>query len=86
MLILLGLANADFDGMREVFTKALKLKHEKPLYTVVLGGEVKQKWLLEIDGLNVPVFETTLIAAKALTAAWRYAQVRELRQPEPFLH
>jgi acetyltransferase len=85
LLILLALANADFDGMREVLAGAREQHPEKPLYTVALGGKVKQRWLREIDGLKVPVFETTHIAVKALTAAWRYAKEREILQPDPLL-
>ncbi len=31
---------------------------KNPIYTVALGGEVKQRWLKEVDGLNMPFFET----------------------------
>jgi hypothetical protein len=58
---------------------------KKPIYTVALGGEVKQRWLKEVDGLNMPFFETTRIAVKALTAARRYALDRERQQPDPLL-
>ncbi len=85
MVILLALANADFDGIREIYQKAKELHPEKPLYTVALGGEVKQRWLEEVDGLNMPFFENTLIAVKALTAARRYAIDREQQQPDPLL-
>ena len=85
LVILLGLANADFDGVREVYQKAKELHPEKPLYSVLLGGEVKQRWLKEVEGLNMPFFETTGIAVKALTAARRYAIVRERLQPDPVL-
>ena len=85
LVILLGLANADFEGIREVYQKAKALHPEKPLYSVLLGGEVKQRWLKEVDGLNMPFFETTGIAVKALTAARRYAIDRERMQPDPLL-
>lgn len=85
LVILLGLANADFEGIREVYQKAKELHPEKPLYSVLLGGEVKQRWLKEVDGLNMPFFETTRIAIKALTAARRYAIDRERQQPDPLL-
>jgi len=85
LVILLGLANADFEGIREVYQKAKELHPEKPLYSVLLGGAVKQRWLKEVDGLNMPFFETTRIAIKALTAARRYAIDRERLQPDPLL-
>jgi acyl-CoA synthetase (NDP forming) len=85
LVILLALANADFDGIREVFANALRQHPGKPIYVVALGGAVKEKWVKEIDGLRVPVFDTTSIAVKALAAARRYAEVRGRRQPDPRL-
>lgn len=85
LVILLALANADFEGIREVYQKARDLHPEKPIYTVALGGAVKQRWLKEVDGLYMPFFENTQIAVKALTAARRYALDRERPQPDPLL-
>jgi len=85
LVILLALANADFDGIREVFANAMERHPDKPIYVVALGGKVKDRWLKEIEGLKVPVFENTHIAVKALTAALRYAQDRERLQPDPLL-
>jgi len=86
LVILLALANADFDGIREVFAKAREQHPDKPVYTVMLGGKVKQRWIREIDGLKVPVFDTTHIAVRALAAAWHYANERERVQPDPLLY
>jgi acyl-CoA synthetase (NDP forming) len=85
VVILLGLANADFEGIREVFANAMQQQPEKPIYVVILGGEVKQRWTKELDGLHVPIFETTSIAVKALTAARRYAIDRVIVRPDPLL-
>ncbi len=85
LLILLALANADFDGMGEVFDRARKNHPDKPVYTIMLGGDVKQKWLREIEGLKMPVFETSRIAVKALATARRYALERDRLQPDPIL-
>ena len=85
LVVLLALANADFDGMREIYARARKEFPEKPVYTVILGGPIKARWIQEIDGLNMPVFETTRIAVKALAAAWRYTVQRNEIQPDPIL-
>jgi acyl-CoA synthetase (NDP forming) len=85
LVILLGLVNADFEGIRDVYQKAKELHPEKPLYSVLIGGEVKRRWLKEVDGLKMPFFDTTGIAVKALTAARRYAIDRERQQPDPLL-
>ena len=85
LVVLLALANADFDGMREIYARARSEFPEKPVYTVILGGPIKGRWIKEIDGLNMPVFETTRIAVKALAAAWRYVQQKDDVQPDPML-
>ena len=85
LVILLALANADFQGIREVFANAVEQDPKKPIYVVMLGGKVKERWLKEIDGLGVPVFDSTTIAIKALAAARRYAVAREIVRPDPLL-
>ncbi len=51
----------------------------------MLGGEVKDKWLSEIEGLRMPIFETTRIAIKTLQSMLWYAQIRDRIQPDPVL-
>ncbi|MBU1276056.1 MAG: acetate--CoA ligase family protein [Proteobacteria bacterium] len=85
LVILLALANAEFDGIEEVFASAMEQQPEKPIYVVSLGGAVKQRWLREMDGLKVPVFDNTLIAVKSLEAARRYALTRDDMQPDPVI-
>ena len=85
LVVLLALANADFDGMREIYARAGREHPEKPVYTVILGGPIRDRWLQEIDGLNMPVFDTTRIAVKALAAAWQYAAHKDELQPDPIL-
>ena len=85
LVILLALSNADFDGMRDIYQAARQQQPHKPVFTVILGGAVKQKWLHDIDGLNMPVFESTLMAIKSLRAMHWYSQIRERIQPDPVL-
>ena len=85
LVILLALSNADFDGMRDIYQAARQQQPHKPVFTVILGGAVKQKWLHDIDGLNMPVFESTLRAIKSLRAMHWYSQIRERIQPDPVL-
>lgn len=85
LVILLALANAEFDGMREVYARAKAEFPEKPVYTVALGGRVRDRWLSDIEGLNMPVFDTTRIAVKTLEAARRWALGRDRLQPDPIL-
>lgn len=83
IVILLALDMANFEGIREIFVRAKKEQPDKPVYTVFLGGKVKQQWLREIDGLNIPHFDTTHVAVKALQAARLYALKRDYLQPDP---
>ena len=85
LVVLLALANADFDGMREIYARARKEFPDKPVYTVILGGPIKGRWIKEIDGLSMPVFDTTRIAVKALAAARHYVQHKDDVQPDPIL-
>ncbi len=85
LVVLLALANADFDGIREIYERARKEFPDKPVYTVILGGPIKGRWIKEIDGLNMPVFDTTRIAVKALAAARQYVVQRDEVQPDPIL-
>jgi acetyltransferase len=85
LVILLALSNADFDGMGEIYQAARQQHPEKPLFTVMLGGEVKDKWLSDIEGLSMPVFETTRMAIKSLQAMHWYARIRDRMQPDPRL-
>ena len=85
VVILLALDMANFEGIREIFERAKKEQPHKPVYTVFLGGQVKQQWLREIDGLSVPHFDTTHVAVRALEAARRYALERDVTQPDPLL-
>ena len=85
LVILLALSNADFDGMREIYQTARQQQPQKPVFTVILGGEVKQKWLVDIDGLDMPVFESTRSAIKSLQAMHWYSRIREQIKPDPVL-
>jgi acetyltransferase len=85
LVILLALSNADFDGMRDIYQAVRQQQPNKPVFTIILGGDVKQKWLQEIDGLNMPAFESTLMAIKSLQAMHWYSQIRERIQPDPVM-
>ena len=73
------------EGMGEIYQAARQQHPEKPVFTVMLGGEVKDKWLSEIEGLRMPVFETTRMAIKSLQAMLWYSQIRDRVQPDPQL-
>ncbi len=73
LFILLPVANIDFDGVRGVFEEAMKSHPEKPIFTVMLGGRVKQKWMRELEGTGVPIFNDTSIAVRCMKAMYQYS-------------
>ena len=85
IVVLLALANAEFDGIREIYQRARDEYPDKPVYSVIIGGAVRERWVNEIDGLNMPVFETTRIAVKCLAAARFYDEQRDQLQPDPVI-
>jgi acyl-CoA synthetase (NDP forming) len=77
--ILLAPPNADFAEIREVFG-GLRAHHaRKPLVLVIYGGAVRDRWVGELDGLNIPVYPTTRAAVRALRALVAYEQHRTRR-------
>ncbi len=72
LFILLPVANVDFEGVRELFEEAMAEHPDKPIYTVMLGGKVKQKWMKELEGSSVPIFNDTYIAVRCMSAMYRY--------------
>ncbi len=68
--------NADFPETREVFTR-LRARHpDTPLAMVIVGGAVRERWLRDLEGLDVPVYPTTRAAVRALAAVARWAEHR----------
>lgn len=69
LALLLAVPNADFEGFREVFA-SLRARHPgKPLALVIHGGAgVRDRWLADLEGLNVPVFRSSSAAVRGLRA------------------
>jgi acetate---CoA ligase (ADP-forming) len=63
---LLAPANADFDGFGELM-KGLRKRYDKPVAVAIYGGSARARWVAELEGADVPVFNTTREAARALT-------------------
>jgi acetyltransferase len=74
--ILLAPPNADFPDVREVFSGLRDRRPDKPLALVISGGEVRERWIRELDGLNIPVYPSTRTAVRALRALAAYARMR----------
>lgn len=62
---LLAPANADFEGFGELM-KRLRKTHNKPVAVAIYGGAARARWVASLEGADVPVFNTTREAARAL--------------------
>jgi acyl-CoA synthetase (NDP forming) len=63
---LLAPANADFEGFGELM-KRLRQTHNKPVAVAIYGGAARARWVAGLEGADVPVFNTTREAARALS-------------------
>lgn len=63
---LLAPANADFVGFGALM-KRLRTTYDKPVAVAIYGGAARARWISELEGANVPVFNTTREAARALS-------------------
>ncbi len=63
---LLAPGNADFAGFGELMRR-LRQTYDKPVVAVIYGGEAKQRWTTDLEGADIPVYETTRAGARALS-------------------
>lgn len=74
--IILAVPAADFDGVRDAFA-GIRARHpDKPLFLVLYGGPVRERWLREIEGLQIPVSTGSGLALRTLAAMRRHAAGR----------
>ncbi len=75
--ILLVPPGVDFGEVRQVFA-GLRTRHpDKPLCLVLYGGTVRDRWLRELEGLDIPAYPSTRAAIRALRALAEYAERRD---------
>lgn len=74
--IVLAVPAAEFEGVRDAFA-GIRARHpDKPLFLVLYGAAVRERWMREIEGLQVPVFPSSGLALRALGAMRRHAAGR----------
>ena len=66
----LAVSNSDYPTVRETYAQ-LDTKG-KPVFLVLQGGAVKEKWLGELEGLNVPVYPTPRRALRVIQAMYQF--------------
>ena len=76
LAVMLAVPNIDFATFGEAFA-ALRKKHpSKPIHLVLQGG-IKHRWTGAVEGLGIPVYDTTRDAVFVMAATAHYAAVRD---------
>lgn len=83
LFIMLAIKNATFDGIKELFVAAMKRHPEKPIFVVMIGGELKGRWVGELEGSSVPIYGGTELAIKSIAAMYRYGQGKDKECLDP---
>ena len=76
LCVLLPIPNADFSNVRKVFKKLTDAHPDKPLFLIMLGGQVRQRWLRQLDSLHLPVYSDPRSAVRAMAAMQFYGKHR----------
>lgn len=76
LCILIGLSMGDIDNIRDVFESAISLQPQKPIFLVIIGGKVKERWINELEGLSLPIYSDTSLAVKAIEAMHFYHNIK----------
>jgi acetate---CoA ligase (ADP-forming) len=72
LVIDLAVANSDFPDVRSIYDQ-LDSKG-KPIFLVLQGGSVKEKWLTELEGSRIPVYSTPRRALRAIQAMCQFSK------------
>ena len=76
LCVLLPIPNADFSNVRKVFKKLTATHPDKPLFLIMLGGQIRQRWLRQLDSLHLPVYSDPRSAVRAMAAMQFYGKHR----------
>lgn len=63
---LLAPPNADFPGVGDVMRKIRRDHPDKPIAMVIWGGAPRRRWIAALEGLDIPVYDSTRAALRAL--------------------
>ena len=81
--ILLPIPNSDFPDEREVFDGLMRRHPDKPIFLLLVGDRVKERWLKELDDLHLPNYVDPRTAVRAMQAMCSYAEQRNRMSPDP---
>jgi acyl-CoA synthetase (NDP forming) len=85
LCILLPIPNADFASVRNVFARLRRRHQAKPIFLILIGGKVKQRWLRELEPLRVPAYSDPRSAVRAMEAMRYYGEHRSRICTDPVL-
>ncbi len=83
LAILLPIENTDFVGLDRLFRSLRHVHPAKPVFSVMVGGRVKQRWLQEIEPAHIPNYSEPGAAIRAMDAMCFYAETRLRPCPDP---
>lgn len=83
--ILLPIPNSDFPEEKEVFAELARKHPDKPIFLMLVGDRVKDRWLKELDDLRIPNYLDPRSAIRAMRAMSFYAARRHRLGPDPLL-
>jgi acyl-CoA synthetase (NDP forming) len=66
----LAVSNSDYPEVKSTYAELDS--GGKPIFLVLQGGKVKQRWLQELEGLNVPIFPTARRAMRVISAMYKF--------------
>lgn len=81
--LLLALPNTDFPEIAAVFAGARQRHPDKPIFLVLTGGATKDRWLHELEPVQIPVDADPSASIRAIRAMLDYASRRQRRRGEP---
>ena len=80
--VLLALPATDFAELAEVFGEARQRHPGKPIFLVLYGSDVKERWLRALDDVKIPVDPDTRLPIRAIRAMVDYDRRRRRHSAE----
>lgn len=80
--VLLALPATDFAELAEVFGEARRRHPRKPIFLVLYGSDVKERWLRALDDVKIPVDPDTRLPIRAIRAMVDYDRRRRRHSAE----
>lgn len=70
LVIDLAVSNSDYPDVRSTYSELESCG--KPIFLVLQGGKVKDRWIAELEGLKIPIYPTARRALRVIQAMYRF--------------